>query len=467
MSVHLKRHASIVKQISSRLKELVNARKRVLVYHGSTNSTRKMSFNKGEFVDTTDLNHVLYIDEKEMYALVEPNTPMDKLVEETLKHGLLPPVVMEFPGITAGGGVQGGAGESSSFRYGLFHDCCEECEIVLGNGMVVKTSPKDNPDLFWGSACSYGSLGIVTMLKLRLIPAKFWVRLTYYPVKTFREALHVIEKESVNDDFVDGIMFDKNQGVVMRGNFSAKVDLPVRRFTRARDEWFYINAEKIARRGIVTEELIPVRDYLFRYDRGAFWMGKYAFEMFKTPFNRITRFILDPLLKTRRMYEALHATNVSQMFLIQDLSLPKNNALKFLEFVDKKFEIYPLWICPLGSHEHAALAPNFIKTDFVVDIGVWGRPKGHENLFNANRDLEKEVQKLHGRKVLYAHVYYPEEDFWRIYDKRWYDKLREKYHATNAFPDIYTKVHVSETYKVSINKGMWRFIKLLLMHHKT
>ena len=44
---------------------------------------------------------------------------MDRLVESTLKYNLIPPVVMEFPGITAGGGFAGTSGESSSFKYGF------------------------------------------------------------------------------------------------------------------------------------------------------------------------------------------------------------------------------------------------------------------------------------------------------------------------------------------------------------
>ena len=45
---------------------------------------------------------------------------MDALVAATLPHALLPLVVMEFPGITVGGGFSGTSGESSSFRHGPF-----------------------------------------------------------------------------------------------------------------------------------------------------------------------------------------------------------------------------------------------------------------------------------------------------------------------------------------------------------
>lgn len=47
-------------------------------------------------VDTSRLNHVVSVDTEKQTALVEPNVSMDRLVEETLKYGLIPHVVMEF-----------------------------------------------------------------------------------------------------------------------------------------------------------------------------------------------------------------------------------------------------------------------------------------------------------------------------------------------------------------------------------
>ena len=64
-------------------------------------------------IDTSLLNNVLKVDSETMTVLVEPNVPMDSLVQATLPLGLVPPVIMEFPGITVGGGFAGTAGESS------------------------------------------------------------------------------------------------------------------------------------------------------------------------------------------------------------------------------------------------------------------------------------------------------------------------------------------------------------------
>src|SRR3989338_5602814 len=100
------------------------------------------------------------------------------------------------------------------------------------------------------------------------------------------------------------------------------------------------------RKNKVTEVLVPIKDYLFRYNRGAFWMGKHSYSMYHMPFNRFTRFLLNPFMNTRTMYKALHATNVAQKFLIQDLYIPFSKADNFLEYTIKTHNIFPLWLCP-------------------------------------------------------------------------------------------------------------------------
>jgi len=103
-------------------------------------------------VDTSSLNHVLSVNQKTKTCLVEPNVPMDQLVDATMPYGLVPPVVMEFPGITVGGGFAGTAGESSGFRHGFFEDTVNSIEIVLATGEVVSASPHERSDLFYGAS---------------------------------------------------------------------------------------------------------------------------------------------------------------------------------------------------------------------------------------------------------------------------------------------------------------------------
>jgi FAD/FMN-containing dehydrogenase len=98
----MKRHNAIVADISAKVCQLHDKKIPFRISHGSTNSTRHNVHNRQDTVDTGKLDRVLDINTARRTALVEPNVPMDRLVATTLKYGLVPPVVMEFPGITSG-----------------------------------------------------------------------------------------------------------------------------------------------------------------------------------------------------------------------------------------------------------------------------------------------------------------------------------------------------------------------------
>lgn len=99
-SASITAHNSAVDIISKRVADFYSTKTQFRIYHGSTNATRPSLRQMDRMVDTSRLNHVLHVDKGKMVALVEPNVPMDDLVDATLKEGgwLVPPVVMEFPG---------------------------------------------------------------------------------------------------------------------------------------------------------------------------------------------------------------------------------------------------------------------------------------------------------------------------------------------------------------------------------
>ncbi|TAL14733.1 FAD-binding oxidoreductase [Patescibacteria group bacterium] len=448
------KHEEVVKQLQKQIGGYFAHNVAFRVYHGSTNSTRVLTFKRSEMVDTSKLNHVLSVDVKKRVVVVEPNVSMDKLVDATLKYGLVPPVVPEFPGITVGGGIQGGAGESSSFKWGFFSQTVNWIEYILADGSKVKTSPIEHADLFYGAAGSSGTLGVITAVEVQLIPAKKYVQLTYIPVRNFKDSLQIIENETIaKHDFIDGIMFGKNHGCIIVGKLSDEKVGKLKRFSRAIDPWYYLHAQQIDSNAKTATETVPIRDYLFRYNRGAFWVGKYAFARFNLPFNALTRFILNPMLNTRKLYQALQDSGASQEHIVQDLSVPLNRAEKLMDYIDTKTSIYPLWLCPIKPELRSPLLCNALDTSLVINIGVWGPQIANYDLFKKlNRDIEKNLAKLDGKKWMYAHTYYTEKEFWSIYDKNWYDNLRRKYKATNL-PSVYEKVRVRDQLVVNARRG--------------
>lgn len=479
-------HNTVVATISQRVKDFHARKQPFRLYHGSTNSTRHSVRRVDNTIDTSDLTHILGINTEAKTALVEPNVPMDALVEATLKHGLLPPVVMEFPGITVGGGFSGTSGESSSFRHGAFEVTVNEIEVVLPDGEIVRASKTVKPELFWGAASAFGTLGVVTLLEVQLRDAKPYVEMRYLASTSAEDTVRVIREEcdKESNEYVDGIVFARDMAVVCAGRLVDEVpsgSKPVR-LTRRHDKWFYLHAQKITKNLIKSKqefksEYIPIVDYLFRYDRGGFWVARYTFQYFLTPFNRITRYILDPLLHTRTMYRALHKSDLADFYMVQDVGVPFNHAVEFHDWLHDHFAIYPLWLCPLriqrdtpnsGHGLHSAFAePN---TPDLLNFGVWGPLEGdRREVIRLNRELEKTVARMQGKKWLYAHAYYTEEEFWAQYDRASYDKLRKEYGA-EYLPSVYDKVKVDvevegggrtvrSGWPVEGLKGVWRAVR--------
>lgn len=453
-------HKQKVRHIADRIRSLRSNRTLVRVYHGSTNSTRTLRFRKKEIVDISDLNRVVQINREKRSLLVEPNVPMDKLVSETIKHGFIPAVVPEFPGITIGGAIAGGSGESSSFRYGLVHNLALSYEIVLGSGEIIHASPDSYSDIFYGIGGTCGSLGIITCAEISLIPTTRYVRLEYIPAVNQDDLIEKIITFSHSPaDFVDAILFSEARAIVMVGyRTDAEENLRIRRFSRSWDEWFYLHAKELLSRGGGCE-LIPLKDYLFRYDRGAFWMGNYAFQTFGVPNNHLTRFLLNPLLKTRMMYKGLQESNVGQEYIIQDVSVSRERISKLLKYINSYLKVYPLWLLPISAK---AFCNTNIQTenDFIINAGIWSSLKlPYEEFVKVNIRLEEVIAQLNGCKVPYAHFYADERFFWKNLKKKSYEKLRKKYKADKAFPSIYDKIRVRERYKPAVKKGFFRAIR--------
>jgi FAD/FMN-containing dehydrogenase len=60
--------------------------------------------------------------------------------------------------------------------------------------------------------------------------------------------------------------------------------------------------------------------------------------------------------------------------------------------------------------------------------------KGH-----FNRKIERKTTELAGAKGLYSTAWYDEAEFWRIYDKPRYARLKQAYDPAGVFPDLYAK----------------------------
>lgn len=207
------------------------------------------------------------------------------------------------------------------------------------------------------------------------------------------------------------------------------------------------------------QESVPLVDYLFRYDRGAFWVGRFAFEMAKVPYTRFMRWLLDTVLHTRKLYQALQESGQSQQHIVQDLTLPSSTFVEFCDYIDRELDIYPLWLCPMRVNPKATFQLNNLPTPLIINVGVWGnRIPNYDDFVAKNRTIEQKVLALGGKKWSYAYSFFTEKEFWQMYDKRQYTALRKKYHSENL-PTIHDKITVRSRVPIHKKKA---FLKTLV-----
>lgn len=88
----MEEHEETVKEIASRVGQKYEKKESYRIYHGSSNTCRPP--HGQQTIDISALSNVISINAKAKSVLVEPNVPMDRLVDATIQHGFIPPVVM-------------------------------------------------------------------------------------------------------------------------------------------------------------------------------------------------------------------------------------------------------------------------------------------------------------------------------------------------------------------------------------
>jgi len=100
-------------------------------------------------------------------ARVQPGVTWGAFDHETGAFGLATPGA-QAPGVGVVGTTLGGGIGWLSRGYGLTVDNVLSADVVTAEGELVRASPDENPDLFWGLRGGSGNFGVVTSLELQL-----------------------------------------------------------------------------------------------------------------------------------------------------------------------------------------------------------------------------------------------------------------------------------------------------------
>jgi len=397
-------------------------------------------------VDLSGFNEVVEVDTARSSVAAEGMTTYADLVAATLARGVMPCVVPQLKSITLGGAAAGVGIEASSFRYGLVHDTLLALDVLLADGSIVTCTPdNEHRDLFYGFPNSYGTLGYALKVTARTVPVKPYVRIEHVRYADPNAYFADLEARcrAKDADFIDGTVFSAGEMVITSGRFADSAPYT--------SDYTY---EHIYYRSIRerSDDYLTVHDYIWRWDTDWFWCSK-------------NLGVQNPVVRRLVGRERLNSTTYAKVMrwnskwgftrafsrlrgktpesVIQDVDIPIARASEFLAFFLAEVGVLPVWICPIGGYHDEAKFPLY-RVDpkiLYVNFGFWDvvedkvkREPGHYN-----RRIERKVAELGGVKSLYSDSYYPEDEFWRLYDKGAYDALKARYDPKARFRNLYEK----------------------------
>jgi FAD/FMN-containing dehydrogenase len=396
-------------------------------------------------VDLSGFNEVIEVDAARSRVSAEGMTTYSDLVDATLAQGVMPCVVPELKSITLGGAAAGVGIEASSFRYGLVHDTLLALDVLLADGSIVTCTPEnEHRDLFYGFPNSYGTLGYALKVTARTVPVKPYVRVQHVRhtnAESFFDDLQARCKTDV--DFVDGTVFSASEMYLTLGRFSDGAPYT--------SDYTY---ERIYYRSIRerTEDYLTVHDYIWRWDTDWFWCSKNLFVQNPLVRRLVGRNRLNSTAYTKLMRLNSRVGLTTLLFrlagkspesVIQDVDLPLGRCAEFLAFLLREVGVLPIWICPIGVYDPKARFPLYPLDpgSLHVNFGFWDVVKDlvrHEPGYY-NRKIERKVAEMGGVKSLYSDSFYPEDEFWRLYNKTAYDALKRRYDPGGRFKNLYEK----------------------------
>jgi len=415
------------------------------------------------------LYDILGLNEEKMTVNVEPMVSVGDITRYLVPKGYTLAVTLEIADATLGGLAMGVGMTTYSHKVGLYQECVEAYEVVLGDGSLVRAT-KDNEysDLYYCLPWSHGTLGFLVGLELKIVKVKPYVHMKYIPVKGKEKYCEMIrtlsgayDKDAKLPDYLEATIYNKEEAVIMVGNFADIENYgqksQINQVTKWYKPWFYKHVETFLTLG-ETEEFIPLREYLLRHDKAIFWVLESMIPFGNHP---IFLFLLGWMLPPKPAFMKLTTTPTVRALtftkqVFQDIVLPINKLEEQIDVSEKLFDTYPILVYPCRIYDHGQhtgqlrpprpdqMCPG---TDWGMfnDLGVYGVPKKvrdkqRYDAVGAMRAMEKFTQEVGGYPFLYADIFMTREEFEEMFDLTAYEQVRQKYHSEGAFPHLYEKI---------------------------
>ena len=402
-------------------------------------------------LDTSGLTHVIAVDDAARTADVAGMCTYEDLVAATLPHGLAPLVVPQLKTITLGGAVTGLGIESTSFRNGLPHESVLEMDILTGSGDLVTASPAEHSELFRAFPNSYGALGYAVRLRIELEPVEPFVALTHLRFHALADLVEAMDDiietgrlDGVAVDYLDGVVFSAEESYLCVG-VQTGASGPVSDYTG--QQIFY---RSIQHDDGPKHDRLTIHDYLWRWDTDWFWCsGAFGAQhplirrLWPRRYRRSSSYW--KLMRLERRFdlgdrlEKLKGRPPRER-VIQDVEVPIERCVEFVDWFLANVPIEPIWLCPLRLRDDAAwpLYPLRPRQSYV-NVGFWSTVPVGATEGETNRRIERKVGELDGHKSLYSDSYYSPEEFDRLYGGDALRAAKARYDPDSRLLDLYAK----------------------------
>ena len=425
---HRQKIARIAGQLKERRRSGPVSFKKKAVSHRVPNPKDKRYGD--EKIDLSDLNEIISIDVRQKICIAEPGVTFVDLVKATLRFNLVPIVVPELKTITIGGAVAGCSLESMSYKYGGFHDACLEYEVITALGKILICTPRNKHRLLFQMVNgSFGTLGVISKLTFKLIPAQRFVHIQYQTFDNLQDYQIAIWQhyQDKDIDFMDGMIHSQREYILCLGNFARSAP-----YTHNYG-WTRVYFKSTQQR---KEDYLKTIDYFFRYENGVtnVWPQSYLGRVF---FGKI--YTSTNVLRIAEKFRKI--IPLKKIPVTTDLMIPFSKLPDFFEWYNKQINFYPLWCVPYRVvRKYELLSKAFFrksKDKLFVDIALYGMSrKNNENYYKIS---EKKLMDLGGVKALLSWNYYSKKDFWKIWNKKNYNTVKRQTDPKNIFRDLYTK----------------------------
>ncbi len=151
------------------------------------------------WLSTHQLQSVQTFAQDDLYVTVGAGTPLHELQAFLQEHGLQAPLATPWPATTVGGLIATNINAPLRMRYGALRDLILATTVALADGRVIRAGRAvvknvagyDLPKIFVGSQ---GTLGLLTDVTLKLIPAPRAQRTLCVPVADLKQAIALAQR---------------------------------------------------------------------------------------------------------------------------------------------------------------------------------------------------------------------------------------------------------------------------------